>query len=97
MATGNRALSLTVVLIGAVATRAHASGLERVSAGISRLLSQIPEVLQRESSITPRAIETGGEAIDLTRLSDPVRLEQRLRAILRAELRERAEQRAALR
>ena len=82
MATGNRALSLTVVLIGAVATRAHASGLERVSAGITRLLSQIPEVLQRESSVTPRAVETGGQTIDLSRLDDVVRLEQRLRAIL---------------
>ena len=84
MATGNRALPLTLALLGVIATRVHASGLERVTAGLHRLLAQIPEVLGREQAVVPRAIPEGGSTIDIARLDDPVRLEQRLRSLLAA-------------
>lgn len=88
MRTDNRALSLLIVLCGVGVARADASALEKMSAGLNRLLSQIPDVLHREQAPAPRAIPEaagqGGASIDISTLADPVRLEQQLRGFLRA-------------
>lgn len=85
MRTGNRALALTVLLIGASAARAGASGLEKVASGLQKLLAQLPS--SREPSPAPQAVPeaaAGGPSLDLSQVADPVRLEQRLRALLKA-------------
>ena len=90
MATGNRALSLLLVLSGVAANRANASGLEKVSAGLSRLWAQVPDVLQRQQVVVPRAIPEAaaadGPSLDISRLDDPVQLERRLRSLLQGDL-----------
>jgi hypothetical protein len=67
MRTGNRALSLLIVICGVVATRAHPSALGQAPAPRG----------------VPEASGPGGPSIDISKLDDPVRLEQRLRALLR--------------
>lgn len=67
MRTGNRALSLLIVICGVVATRAHASALGQAPA---------PRAI-------PEAAGPEGPSVDISQLDDPVRLEQRLRTLLR--------------
>jgi hypothetical protein len=83
MRTGNRALALLALLIGVPAARAGASGLEQITSGLQKLLAQLPAGRQ---SLPPRAVPeapAGGPSLDLSRLEDPVRLEQRLRGLLK--------------
>jgi hypothetical protein len=72
MATGNRALSLLLVLSGVVANRATGSGPE-------------PQQVPAPRAI-PEAPGPDGPTIDISRLDDPVQLERRLRALLREDL-----------
>ncbi len=81
MRTGNRALALGVALLGALAARAEARDLgARIESALDHLLYQL------DQSPTPRAIPPAGPqgaTADISRLDDPVRLEQQLRQLLR--------------
>lgn len=87
MRTADRTRAALVILIGALAARANASGAPHSRFDLHRLLDRIPAVLGRDRPIAPQAIPAAGPdgpSVDLGNLSNPVELEQRLRRILKA-------------
>jgi hypothetical protein len=84
MRTADRTAAVVAVLIGALASRADASGPR-----LDRLLEQIPILLGSRTQAAPsQAIQASGPdgpSVDIASLVDPVALEQRLRRLLRAD------------
>ncbi len=88
MRTADRTATAVVILIGALTARLGASGAPRLGNHLHRLLAQIPGALGRGTAVSPQAIPEsgpGGPTVDLSTLTDPVQLEQRLRALLRSK------------
>jgi hypothetical protein len=84
MRTADRTAAALVILIGAMAARADASA-PNLRTRLHRLLDQIPATLGRDKAVTPQAIPEsgpGGPSVDISKLEDPVQLEQRLRRLL---------------
>lgn len=79
MRTADRSLAVLAVLLGAVSSRANA--------GVPRWLERLPDALRHRNQVTPQAIPpaagANGPAVDISRLDDPVRLEQQLRQFLK--------------
>jgi len=85
MRTGNRALAFLAVLIGVPAARTGAADLGTV---LNHLLEQLPG-LGHQPAATPQVVPPAGPdgpsvSLGEGALDDPVRLEQRLRRLLRA-------------